>query len=283
MDVIYGEDNRQDLYEVQNPLYLKLANSTAGLVNLRMLQEHEDSFEVTTVRTLEQGANVCPSEKFSDQPMLAGCSGFLVAPNIIVSAGHCYRGRAEGNCESSAWVFGLHMQNSKDINISRIPKENVYRCKKIISAVLDRENDYAVIELDRDVVGREPLKVRREGKVSEDANLVVIGHPTMMPTKVSDGGTVLYNDNDNKFITTLDTFQGNSGSAVFDADTGLLEGILVSGKTDYIPSDLTDPFSCKVVNTCEMDGKNCEGKDRGSILIPGEAVTRITTLTQHIP
>lgn len=282
--VVYGEDNRKDLYESMNPLYKILANSTAGMVSNRALHRDADgSFSVPRQVSLEDGMNLCPSEKFSQQPLLANCSGFLVGDDILVSAGHCFKGRAEGSCQTHSWVFGLKMESDDQINLDTISQDNVYRCKRVIKAVLNENEDFAVIQLDRKVVNRKPLKFRTQGKLSKDAGLVVIGHPTMMPLKVSDGGTVLANSNPYQFTTSLDTFQGNSGSAVFDSRTGMLEGILVSGKTDYIPSDTKDPESCVVVNTCDMDGSNCMGKDRGSIEVPGENVTRITTLTQYIP
>jgi hypothetical protein len=37
------------------------------------------------------------------------------------------------------------------------------------------------------------------------------------------------------FLTNLDTFYGNSGSPVFNLNTLLVEGILVSGDSDYKP------------------------------------------------
>ena len=282
--VIYGEDNRLDLYETQNPLHVLLAQSTAGMVSNRVLKRTSaDLYKITRRITLEEGMNLCPSEKFSQQPVLANCSGFLVGDDILVSAGHCFKGPAEGSCQTHSWVFGLHMESDDEINLDNISEDNVYRCKKVIKAEFNINEDYAVIQLDRKVVNRKPLKFRTQGKVSRSSELVVIGHPTMMPLKVSAGGNVIGNSNPFQFTTNLDTFQGNSGSAVFDANTGLLEGILVSGKTDYIPSDAKDPNSCEVVNQCDMDGRNCLGKDAGSIQTPGENVTRITTITQYIP
>jgi hypothetical protein len=282
--VVYGEDNRKDVYETTNPLFIKLAQSTAGMVSNRLLQKNSDNtYSIKRKISLEEGMNLCPSEKFSQQPLLANCSGFLVGEDILVSAGHCFKGQAEGSCQNASWVFGMQMDDENSINLDSIAANNVYRCKRVIKAVLDDKQDFAVIQLDRKVNGRAPLKFRTEGKVTNKSQLVVIGHPTMMPTKIADGGTVLQNFDAYQFTTTLDTFQGNSGSAVFDSETGILEGILVSGKTDYIPSDTKDPESCVVVNVCDMDGTNCMGKDRGSLYIPGENVTRITTLTQYIP
>ena len=58
-DVIYGEDNRKDLYETTNPMFLKLARSTAGRVSLRRLSKSSDTtFAINFNRTLEEDANI---------------------------------------------------------------------------------------------------------------------------------------------------------------------------------------------------------------------------------
>jgi hypothetical protein len=281
--VVYGEDNRRDLFEVSNPKILELAKSTAAMVDLNLLKKNGDFFEIWRNITLEEGLNICPSERFSDQPLAANCSGFLVKDDILVTAGHCYSGHMTNGCKTHAWVFDFAMENSNKINMNEIAKDNVYRCKKVLKVTFNQNEDFAVIQLDRKVTGRKPLKYRKQGKVSDKSNLLVIGHPSMLPTKVSPGGTVINNEAEYQFTTTLDTFQGNSGSAVFDLKTGMIEGILVNGKTDYIPARPNDPNSCLVVNHCDMKGQNCDGKDNGSIHVPGEGVTRITTLTQYIP
>tara|TARA_B100001971_G_scaffold215148_1_gene258364 strand:+ start:24948 stop:25859 length:912 start_codon:yes stop_codon:yes gene_type:complete len=281
--VIYGDDNRLDLYEVKNNLFRTLAKSTAGMVSLDMLQDNGDTFALNRLITLEQGLNVCSSEKFADQPLAANCSGFLVSENILVTAGHCYSGRAANSCRTHAWVFDYAMESRSSINTDLIEKENVYFCKKVVKVKFDNQQDFAIIELDRKVTNRKPVKLRKTGKVQMKTPLVVIGHPSMLPTKVSPGGTVLLNNDQYQFTTTLDTFQGNSGSAVFNAKTGEVEGILVSGKTDYVPVRESDPNSCMVVNKCDMKGDACDGKDRGSLMIPGENVTRITTLLKYLP
>lgn len=281
--VIYGEDNRRDLFEVTNPKILKLAKSTAAMIDLNLLEKEGDFFKIWRNITLEEGLNICSSERFSDQPLAANCSGFLVKEDIIITAGHCYSGNMSNGCNTHAWVFDFAMENSNKVNMDAISNDNVYRCKKVLKVQYDRKQDFAVIQLDRKVKGREPLKYRTKGKVSNHSNLLVIGHPSMLPTKVSPGGTVISNSGVYQFTTTLDTFQGNSGSAVFDLKTGTVEGILVSGKTDYVPTRPQDPSSCLVVNNCDMKGNNCVGKDSGSVEVLGENVMRITSLTQHIP
>ena len=284
--VIYGKDNRQDIYEVRNSLHKKLAKSTAGMINIGHFTKSskENYFDLKATTTLERGSNVCASEAFSDQHTAPSCTGFLVGPDTIVTAGHCYKSFStpENVCKSFAWVFDYEMKSRSHDPNKNIPIQNVYICKKIVAAELTDTLDYAVIKLDRPVVGREPLKFRTSGKISSSASLVVIGHPTGLPTKVSPGGKITRNSENTRFSTTLDTFHGNSGSAVFDASTGLVEGILIQGKNDYVPSKKDDPKSCMVVNKCDDNGGNCLGGEEAGPVKWGEVVLRITTFTSKI-
>lgn len=286
VNVIYGKDNRQDIYEVRNALHKKLARSTAGMINIGHFarSSKENYFDLKGTNTLERGANVCSSEAFSQQHTAPTCTGFLVGPDTLVTAGHCYKSFStpEQVCKAFAWVFDYELKSSRHNPNRDIPINNVYLCKKVVAAELTSTLDYAVIKLDRPVVGREPLKFRTSGKISSNTSLVVIGHPTGLPTKVSPGGKVTRNSESTRFSTTLDTFHGNSGSAVFDASTGLVEGILIQGKNDYIPSKKDDPKSCLVVNKCDDNGNNCEGGAEPGPVQWGEVVLRITSVTAKI-
>ena len=128
-----------------------------------------------------------------------------------------------------------------------------------------RGADYAVVELDRPVTGRSPLMFRTSGQISDNAGLVVIGHPSGIPTKVAGGANVRSQDN-GFFVANLDTYGGNSGSAVFNSQSGVVEGILVRGERDFVYQG-----NCKVSKVCENE--SCRGED----------VTRITEAAPHIP
>ncbi len=286
VEVIYGPDNRQDVYQVANSLHRKLALSTAGMVSVSSFQKSSTPsfFDLAGIKTLESGQNICPNEAFSQQPTAATCSGFLVGPDTIVTAGHCYKSFATPDqvCRSFAWVFDLNMKSASHNPLRNIPATNIYLCKEIIQAELSATADFAVIKLDRPVVGREPLRFRTSGRISSSASLVVIGHPSGLPTKISPAGRVTKNNDPTRFSTTLDTFQGNSGSAVFDASSGMVEGILIQGKTDYIPSKQGDASSCLVVNKCDETGGNClSGPDQGAVQW-GEVVLRLDQVVPHI-
>jgi ankyrin repeat protein len=93
----------------------------------------------------------------------------------------------------------------------------------------------------------------------------VIGSPSGLPLKVASGAKVRDNLHPFYFNANLDTFQGNSGSAVFNAETGVVEGILVRGEEDFIPNH---EKKCVEANRCDDD--KCRGED----------VTRMTAIPE---
>ena len=288
IEVVYGPDNRQDIYQVRNQLHLQLAQATAGMIDIRQFKKSAkpNFFDLVGVQSLERAMNICPSESFSQQPIAPNCSGFLIAPDTLVTAGHCYKsqGTPEQVCKSFAWVFDYNMKSPTHNPTRDISVTNIYTCKSVAAAELNQTLDYAIIKLDRPVTGRMPLKFRTAGKVADNAQLLVIGHPTGLPTKVAPGARVTKNTDSTKFSTTLDTFAGNSGSAVFDANTGIVEGILIQGRTDYTTSQRTNPSSCQVVNRCDENVQNCAfvGNDNLGGVQWGEVVLRITAIASKI-
>lgn len=284
--VIYGIDNRQDVFENTNALHLKLAKSTAGMVEKSQFVKSlkPNCFDLNGTKTLERGQNICATEKFSQQPLGPMCSGFLVGKDTLVTAGHCYNSfdLPQNVCKQFVWVFDYDMKSALHDPTKSIPISNIYSCKSVVQVKVDATSDYAIIKLDRPVVGREPLKFRATGKLPNTSTLVVIGHPSGLPTKIAGGGRVTKNDEANRFSTTLDTFQGNSGSAVFDAVTGLVEGILIMGKNDYQPSIRGNFASCKVVNKCDDGAMNCSAGLESGTIEKGEVVQRIDKIASLI-
>jgi hypothetical protein len=258
--VIYGDDNRVEVLNSPDRLWAELANSTAIQMDPPGLNPHGGMVPVVAA-TLKEAMNVCDNEPFADQPSPGRCSGFLVGPDKLVTAGHCITNDAD--CKEYVWLFDYRTdENGKAPDT--VPEKNFYHCKRIISRAqsIFTKNDYAYIELDRVVEGREPLQVRKSGKIANNTELVVIGHPSGLPTKIAGGAVVRKNSNSYYFVTNTDTYGGNSGSAVFDAKTGQVEGILVRGDTDFVDG----PGGCMVSNRCANTG--CRGED----------VTRITVI-----
>lgn len=259
--VIYGEDNRQEVIDVTDNKVVNLSKSVAAMMKQSQLKKVWTSSDFKLVaKTLEQ-RGMCASERFSSQPSAANCTGFLVGENKLVTAGHCIK--SQSDCENTVWVFDFKL-NSEDQKEFTVSPKNVFKCSKIISRALSKsdKDDYALIELDRVAKGREPLAFRKSGKVSTTSEVLVIGHPSGLPMKITDSAKVRALK-DKFFVTNLDTYGGNSGSPVFDADTGLVEGILVRGERDFVTEG-----GCRVSNRV--------GEDDGR----GEDVTYITNIKE---
>lgn len=293
IDGIYGPDDRKDVYQVSNTLHRTLAKSTAGMVANSMFAKASapNTFNLQGSRTLGESENLCSGEKFTNQFLAPMCSGFLVGPDTLVTAGHCFKSipksktenlTPEEVCKYFAWVFEYEQKTATSDPTKNIPLSNIALCKSVAFAQLDTSFDFAIIKLDRKVVGRAPLKYRAAGKIPDSTKLVVIGQPNGLPTKISANGKITLNSEPTRFSTNLDTFHGNSGSAVFDATTGTVEGILIMGKTDYVPSIKGNEKSCKVVNKCDDNANNCSAGLEGRTILKGEVVLRIQPLAALI-
>jgi hypothetical protein len=266
--VIYGSDDRLELYEIQNENLKVLAKATAAKIRNTLLDDLGDEFMVKGP-SLEIKHNLCPSEPYAEQPATADCSGFLVAPNLLVTAGHCMQQSWKGvypDCGRYQWAFDYKADHYGQTDF-KVKKENVYSCKRVVAQKLDKVTnlDYAIIELDRPVYDRKPLKFRNSGKIADDQELFVIGYPSGLPAKISANAKVRTNHNSYYFSTNLDSFEGNSGAPVFNSKSGEVEGILVRGETDFIRR--SDEW-CKVSYRCSDLG--CKGED----------VTRITSIPE---
>lgn len=245
-DLIYGNDDRVEIDHYNDDSFIEKSQSIAIRVSKKRLSpDRTDSNKINfPLITLERSMpQICKDERFIDQVSLGTCTGFLIGPKTLVTAGHCMLNKSE--CDNNRWVFGFK-DNSKDLNTNQ-----VYSCKSIKEqryVYNEKEvSDYAVIELDREVAGYVPLKLRKFGRVLLNTPLVVIGHPMGLPMKATDGAVVSrMNDIEREkplrsllmrshyFTANLDSYGGNSGSPVFNLRNGQVEGILVQGADDFV-------------------------------------------------
>jgi hypothetical protein len=132
--------------------------------------------------------------------------------------------------------------------------------------------DYAIIELDREVLDREPVRLNLDSIARKDDRLLIMGHPMGLPLKVASNARVIKNGK-KFFATNLDSFQGNSGSPVFNVNTGEVEGILVRGKADTLRAN-----SCSKINYCDENGENCDKPSQPD----GEEVLAVNTFKKEL-
>ncbi|MCU0569679.1 MAG: serine protease [Oculatellaceae cyanobacterium Prado106] len=248
--VVYGGDSRKDWFQL-NGAQKDDADCVVALIFLSNLKENDDGTTTIQVENFGQAQNLCAREPFRDQPVGAFCSGFLVAPDIIATAGHCVN---MDDVKTIGFVFGFRMNDATTAQIT-LPTSEVYRGVSVI----DRKQtatgpDWALVKLDRPVTGHKIVSVRREGKVPDQQAVHVIGHPSGLPLKYADGAHVRTNGSPAHFIANLDTYGGNSGSPVFNSDTHQVEGILVRGENDFVSVG-----DCQVSMVCPDTG--CRGED----------------------
>eukprot|EP00002_Diphylleia_rotans_P034337 TRINITY_DN7367_c0_g1_i12.p1 TRINITY_DN7367_c0_g1~~TRINITY_DN7367_c0_g1_i12.p1 ORF type:complete len:476 (+),score=99.98 TRINITY_DN7367_c0_g1_i12:51-1478(+) len=258
--VVYGEDDRLDEYEVPIGSMKTTGASTVVLVKKADLDEiGNGNYQVSAPPTLAD-MGICDTEKFASQPIPGFCSGFLASPNQIVTAGHCIETTAD--CDEVAFVFGF-VQSGADTTTLEFSPDQVYFCSSFKS-VLVYPIDFAVVTLDRSVVGFFPIPISSR-KAKLDDSIYVVGHPSGLPRKYANDAKVKGDADSSSiyeyhFLADLDTFGGNSGSGVFFMDTHEAAGILVRGAEDYLEDT---GRGCYVVNVCDSVGSSdiCGGED----------------------
>lgn len=249
--VIYGKDDRLDVYQVSDAALLSMASSTAAMIAKYQLTSQDDNqtFEIKG-KIFGEDFGLCKDEPFYSQPNAAMCSGFLVGPDLLATAGHCI---SDFDCSSNAFVFNYKM-SGPGMNPTSASAADVYACKKVIARELTRKQDYALVQLDRPVVGHAPLSLSQTPAKQGDA-LVMIGHPSGLPTKIAGGASVRKGE-EGYFVANTDSYGGNSGSAVFNATTQEVVGILVRGEVDY---KYDNANMCTRSNYCADE--DCRGED----------------------
>jgi hypothetical protein len=269
--VIYGEDNRLDIYTVTDPDILHLAQAACVVVDVSELSDNgNETYNLSTSAWFYQsGYPVCTTERFRGQLTAGYCSAYLVGEDIIITAGHCANA---SSCGSTAFVFDFMQIDSTTPPLTVVPADNVYFCTSVIDQMYVGNYDHCVIRLDRPVAGRNPLPIRREGSVSNGDSLVVVGHGITLPMKAS-GGAIVQNANGSIpwFQANLDTYGGNSGSLVANLTDFMVEGILVRGAPDFVVNG-----SCIQSNVVPNTGNPGSG-------LEFEEVTKTTSFAQYVP
>src|SRR5262249_38762745 len=103
-EIVYGADDRLDLYEVDDRALRELAlQSSLAALDPEDLTRKADGSSVISAPTLAELTNLCPSEPFGEEPSAASCSGVLVDDQLVLTAGHCFDERA--TCDERRWVF----------------------------------------------------------------------------------------------------------------------------------------------------------------------------------
>lgn len=253
---VFGSDDRKEVKDAEG--YEDFVRATAVMISKDNI--HNDEFHTWSLKDLlKQQFNTDkfdPNVKFLDQPTVGSCSGFLIAPDILVTAGHCINSMEDAN--RYVWVFDYTSESDFiDGNRLKFKSENIYEVESIIASELDNQtdDDYAVLKLKRKST-RAPYRFRTSGTVLENSEINTLGCPTGLPLKFATNAIVIDNSPDNWFKSDIDAFPGNSGGPVFDK-YGFIEGILVRGAVEYDGRRYTGDYKydeeCDCVKTVQWE------------------------------
>jgi len=263
--IIYGSDDRREAYEL-TAAQQDAARSVFVLVERSVIDSSDPDDVQFSSSTLGEALGLCPAEPYWGQPDIGFCSGFQVDAQTMVTAGHCIE--APSDCTGTAFVGSLFME--PDGQPRTISVDDLYYCSAIVAREQTPDGDFVVVQLDRPVTGFAPAVVRRGG-LAEFAPgggpVIAIGHPYGIPLKAADNALIMESHED-YFECNVDTYGGNSGSAVFSADMEIV-GILVRGNDDWY-----DNGTCMESNHCPdtgcmpPDGEGFEEAVRTNFLAP---------------
>ncbi len=276
--LIFGRDDRQEEYEVTDADTLRAGDATVALVYWSDLHENEDgtytlpwmTFDLyyQLVNPIGTYNSLCRDEPYLNQPTAAFCSGVLVTPDIVATAGHCV---ACTEPNQVAVVFGYVMEDDLTPVVTFQP-DQVYRCSDVI-VCQEGDPDWSLIRLGRPVQNHVPMLARMAERAEEGQSLLITGHPYGMPRKYDGAAVLKRNPTEAFFEANFDAAPGNSGSPVFNLDTLEIEGLLVSGPATGFEEDTV--LGCDRTRVCP--------DDTGCPEFAWERITRITALSKMIP
>jgi hypothetical protein len=231
--IVYGADDRREIFEVPEALQSVLARSTVSFIA-------NERLDPTSVELLTPGpsfgeaANLCVGEPFAEQPAAAFCSGVLVDWDLVLTAGHCLRVRT---LDDFSVVLGYHYTGGLALAARPI---DVLTPLEIVHERLDVSGqeprlDYGWLRLaeaarapyEPAAVGVEPFALQLGD------TLHVVSAVGGAPLKVDTGGAVHETRASLRdyFVADTDTAGGSSGGPAFDREAALV-GVLARGGAD---------------------------------------------------
>jgi|GEM_PF-5197072 len=259
--MIIGDSDDRFLITEATEREREAARSTAMLVKNDRVSPAEDGF--VTLRNDPSWRPLCRDERFADLPQPGRCSGVKIGDRLVATSAHCVRNTRQ--CAETSAVFG-YFGDGDTSGVDTVPASNVYQCTAIVASrrpatIGERGADWTIFEVDRDI-DAPTASLAGSSEVRPSVVTTVIGHPLGLPSVVTRFGVVQVVASE-YFIANSDTFVGNSGSAVFaaqsveDSEPRVL-GLLTGGGYDFVETE-ENGEACVQAKWCR--GPECFGDD----------------------
>ena len=237
---IYGEDDRKNFSDAK-PDTQKFFKSIGVIADNRSLKSYP-----ALATTVSEKFSVCKSEKYSQDLTVGECTGFLISPNKFLTAAHCIKDRYSF-CSKHKIIFNFTDKFIQQTSFAKyIFGTQLVECSKVH---LHPSEDVALLELKSAINAPALSMAERLPKA-----VFSIGSPLGVPLKMTNSNYIEEVDQ-YEFLTQTDTFNGSSGSPVFDASTSKVAGILTEGENDF---SYDKKFKCFRYRKCTEN--NCSGE-----------------------
>ncbi|HXH90366.1 MAG TPA: trypsin-like peptidase domain-containing protein [Thermoanaerobaculia bacterium] len=235
-------------------------DATVALIPISLLKKQADgTYQLNTSTTVGAAFAMCAREQFFNEPSAASCAGVLIAPDLVITAGHCV---FNAQYLDLAVVFGYRVDGS-----GQLPAFYKADDVRFLTDETDVTNvifgqDWGIVTLDH-AVTVSPARIRMSGVVGDQDGVYVIGYPAGMPESAAGIATANVKDNrDNDvFMADIDTLERSSGSPVFNRNDDTVEGIFEHG------DKWVNTGTCNLIMRCPASG-----------ICADEEVTRIRCL-----
>lgn len=205
-----------------------ITESVGILVDIEKLNQiSKTSYQLDISHKLGEVYKLCPDEAFFNQASLGVGTAFIYDKKIMLTALHVL----ERPLQKYVVVFGYKIINPNGLVSVFIDKDDIYYPQKVLKK--NTELDVVAFSVDRNF-NRPVLEWENSKTIKkEESEIYMLGYPSGLPLKLALNASILENNHPFYFYTTLDSFQGNSGSPVFNFYTNKVIGVLVSGEVDY--------------------------------------------------
>ena len=257
-------DSRYDLVELDilkafNLAVISNSFSVFAVVDKNSLTKNEDgSYTISNPQKAQDKFKLCSSEPYHQQVSIAIGTAFLIGKRTMTTALHILN---QVPLKSMAFVSRFKLLDVRGgSNINFRANEIFFPQKNISEGWLD-ELDIAVVRVSQATDEYQPLSIDFESDKDKGKKIYSLGHPLGLPIKFLTNASIVQNINELYAETTLDTYQGSSGSPVFDSETHKVIGILVGGSYDFdvlgncYVSRICQPATCvkeKIALFCQL-------------------------------